>query len=538
MPRTTTRPVAFVASLALALAGLAATGGALAPAAASTPDRVPVATVDPDAAVAQPAAAAPGTLVFVKNHNVWMSRGDGTGQVQLTRNGTKDDKYSKPTMAANGIVSAIYGDSRIVRFRTDGSTVASWDSKTLFPVGEAIYQNTTSVKVSPDGTKAAYGQYAFVDVWQQAVGAKYSSPNQLTTLAPTQLYFSDPTWITNNRVMLRNEGAIYLYTVGGAEPAEWFDEAPIFRPPGCEPFCIDEDLVTPELSADGKRLVTMRGPNYNPSLAIFSVTGNPRTSVPPAPTLTCNLTADNDNVFGDPTIAPNSRTIAWEAAAGIYVKTNLDSCGTSDVALVVPGASDPSWSAAAYKAPAKPAPPKSTKKIVATKAPKISGTAKVGKTLKVNKGSWKPAPSKYTYQWKRNGKAIKKATKARYKLTKSDAGKKITVTVTASRSGYTKAAKTSKSVSVAAHNRKKPTIKKKPAARVGKTLKVTKGTWTGKPKLSYQWYRGSKKIKGATKTKYKITRADRGKKLRVKVTAKHTAAPKVSVWTARSKKVR
>ena len=56
--------------------------------------------------------------------------------------------------------------------------------------------------------------------------------------------------------------------------------------------------------------------------------------------------------------------------------------------------------------------------------------------------------------------------------------------------------------------------------------------------MSYQWYRGSKKIKGATKSKYKVTRADRGKKLRVKVTAKRSGAPKVSVWSARTAKVR
>jgi len=140
---------------------------------------------------------------------------------------------------------------------------------------------------------------------------------------------------------------------------------------------------------------------------------------------------------------------------------------------------------------------------------------------------------------KRNGKTIKGATKSTYKLTKSDAGKKITVTVTATRSGYTKAVKTSKAKSVAVYNTKKPKISSKPAAKVGKKLKVSKGSWKGKvTKYAYQWYRGSKKIKGATKSTYKLTRADRGKKLRVKVTAKRTGAPSVSIYTAKTKKVR
>ncbi|MGO1594352.1 MAG: hypothetical protein ACTHW1_08735, partial [Ancrocorticia sp.] len=42
--------------------------------------------------------------------------------------------------------------------------------------------------------------------------------------------------------------------------------------------------------------------------------------------------------------------------------------------------------------------------------PKISGTAKVGKTLTVKKGTWTKGTS-FKYQWYRNGKAISKATK-------------------------------------------------------------------------------------------------------------------------------
>lgn len=80
-----------------------------------------------------------------------------------------------------------------------------------------------------------------------------------------------------------------------------------------------------------------------------------------------------------------------------------------------------------------------------TKAPtpKISGVAKVGRTLTASVGTWSPKPSKFTYQWKANGKAIKGATKKSYKITSSRAGARITVTVTAVKSGYKSTAKTS-----------------------------------------------------------------------------------------------
>jgi hypothetical protein len=90
---------------------------------------------------------------------------------------------------------------------------------------------------------------------------------------------------------------------------------------------------------------------------------------------------------------------------------------------------------------------KATAKVTAdfTKAPvpKIKGTAKVGKKLSINLGTWSPKPS-YKYQWYQNGKAIKGATKSSLTLKKAQKGKAITVKVTASKSNYTKVIKTSK----------------------------------------------------------------------------------------------
>ena len=83
--------------------------------------------------------------------------------------------------------------------------------------------------------------------------------------------------------------------------------------------------------------------------------------------------------------------------------------------------------------------------LYSVKAPRIKGTAKVGKKLKIgSKGSWAPAPASYSYQWLRNGKVIKKATKTSYKLTKKDKGKRISVRVTANKPGVPSASAISK----------------------------------------------------------------------------------------------
>ena len=83
-------------------------------------------------------------------------------------------------------------------------------------------------------------------------------------------------------------------------------------------------------------------------------------------------------------------------------------------------------------------------KLTATPTPTIGGTAKVGKALKAKAGKWRPATVKLGYQWQRNGKKIKGATKSSYKLVKADKGKRITVKVTGSKAGYTSVTKTSK----------------------------------------------------------------------------------------------
>ena len=78
-----------------------------------------------------------------------------------------------------------------------------------------------------------------------------------------------------------------------------------------------------------------------------------------------------------------------------------------------------------------------------TSIPRVTGTAKVGKNLKVAPGTWGPSPVKLKYQWRANGSAIKGATKSTHKLTSKQKSKKITVSVTGSRAGYGTVTKTS-----------------------------------------------------------------------------------------------
>ena len=157
---------------------------------------------------------------------------------------------------------------------------------------------------------------------------------------------------------------------------------------------------------------------------------------------------------------------------------------------------------------------------LASQTPAISGSAVIGKTLSAKTKAWGPGKVALSYQWLRSGKSIKGATKSTYKLTSSDAGKKITVRITGKQTGYTTKTTTSKSTgSVLRTLTAAPAPKISGTVRVGSTVTASAGAWKpAKVALKYQWLRNGAAIKGATKSKYKLTSTDGGKKISVRVT--------------------
>jgi hypothetical protein len=83
-----------------------------------------------------------------------------------------------------------------------------------------------------------------------------------------------------------------------------------------------------------------------------------------------------------------------------------------------------------------------------TATPKIVGKAKVGKRLTAKAGTWKAgavglAGADRKYQWYANGKRIAGATRATYKVARKYKGKKLSVKVTGSYTGYATVTKSS-----------------------------------------------------------------------------------------------
>jgi len=171
--------------------------------------------------------------------------------------------------------------------------------------------------------------------------------------------------------------------------------------------------------------------------------------------------------------------------------------------------------------------------LTATPTPTVSGSPTVGKTLTAKAGTWAPAPVTLKYQWYRGTTAIGGATATTYVLVAADAGAKVTVRVTGSKSGYTGIAKTSTAVTVTGTltATPAPTISGTPA--LGQTLTAVPGTWAPAPVgLAYQWYRGATAITRATASTYTVVAADAGAALSVRVTGTRTGYTTVTKASA------
>jgi hypothetical protein len=139
----------------------------------------------------------------------------------------------------------------------------------------------------------------------------------------------------------------------------------------------------------------------------------------------------------------------------------------------------------------------------------------------VSAGTWSPSDNTYAYQWRADGQTIAGAIGKTYTPTVDVLGKKLSVSVTASRSGYPGVKADSASTTVAPGTL---TAVQPPAisgtARVDSTLTTSPGTWST-PGLTYayQWMSDGVPVPGATSATFSPTPADVGHDITVAVTA-------------------
>ncbi|WP_143467203.1 right-handed parallel beta-helix repeat-containing protein [Lentzea kentuckyensis] len=159
----------------------------------------------------------------------------------------------------------------------------------------------------------------------------------------------------------------------------------------------------------------------------------------------------------------------------------------------------------------------------AGQVPAVSGQPAVGQTLSASTGDWQPVATSHSYQWAADGVAIKGATHRTCQLPVAALGKRITVTVTASRPGASPGSATSAPTEpvgqgAAPKATTKPVIYGLP--RAGLTVHATSGIWSPRPDAHrYEWRLNGEVIPGAATSKLTVTASMAGRNLTVTVVA-------------------
>jgi hypothetical protein len=460
---------------ATAETGPASTGGfrEAPPAHAISIDAVPAARLTSRAAVT-------GTVVYIKADDVWIARPDGSGERQLTHDGTPARPYFTPSEDDTGHVVAGHGTNGVVRLDQAGHLLQA------FPVPVSSL-GMAYVQVSPDGSTIAYdalfartGCIECVTQFQHQL--HYSSATRSAEVPGTtsQDDVTYATWMSSSRTLLQTASAqeVAYHDLGSVAAHVWYDDCDDAIS-GC---AADVFEYTPAESRQGLRyassveILPPSGP-IQAELDLLETTGA-TTDDPPAvpgvgcavhgPDLTTPFPSPADLTISSPSWAPDGSAVVFahrEPDTGWEVDRfdvpTLDDCSTVTGVEIIPGGSQPSWSPAPLtdppppgSGPGKPGHNASGSLDYRGRRPHLRGHPVPGARLHLSRSvrqleaAFAPDATKLHFKWLRDGRAIRHANRATYRVTRADRHHRISVRITATHPGLTAARITTSAVRI------------------------------------------------------------------------------------------
>lgn len=287
------------------------------------------------------ASAAAGSIVYIKDHDVWVANANGSGQYRVTKNGTASSPWRSPSQADDGTIAASHND-QIVRLKQNGTVLNSINPPPLKnSVSHMVDGVPVKVAISPDGKLITWAFATYECPVGVSCGARtvtgYTAADRLTNPSKYgSTFFTDPSWIGNDRT-LQSGGygsQVNIHDLGTSEPAHWFDDSDYAEN--------DTDLSDAELSPDGTRLAAVRGYGNSTHIIWYSETGNAKSGPAPAVPRPDCLTGELAGLSG-PSWSPDSKSLIWEEPDGLWLKSDVTVCDKPQPKLLIPGGSEPDW---------------------------------------------------------------------------------------------------------------------------------------------------------------------------------------------------
>ncbi len=153
--------------------------------------------------------------------------------------------------------------------------------------------------------------------------------------------------------------------------------------------------------------------------------------------------------------------------------------------------------------------------------PVVAGAARVDSPLTATDGPYNADPDSVSYRWKAGGSDVG-TDSASYIPGPAEAGRTVTVTVTATKAGYAPSSTTSAATAAVADATfaTGPTATISGPAEVGRTLTADEGVASPTPdSYAYQWFADGASLSGADSRSFRLTSAQRNATLTVEVTA-------------------
>jgi hypothetical protein len=159
--------------------------------------------------------------------------------------------------------------------------------------------------------------------------------------------------------------------------------------------------------------------------------------------------------------------------------------------------------------------------------PVLTGVVRVGSIISAENFAWSPTWLALHFQWQRNGANIAGANDLEYNVQAADLGKQLTLRVTGSKTGYASVSTTSAPTAAVTQGRLQAgEVVLFGQDTVGSILTYQTSGWgpgdmdwaPGRVSFRYQWLRNGTAIQGATAASYRVTAADRGSGIALRLT--------------------